>query len=224
MSRRTTATRVVALLSLAVTTPAFAQQRIDEEYTKQIKQFLRDPRITTELVDHLPASSTVPTPLKHFGHIMGAWGILDKAETMHSYLEAINKAAPARTKFWKIGKTEEGRDMVVLVVANEETIRNLDSYRKDIDALTDPRKTTEAQAQAIIKRGKPIYWVTSGMHSPETGGPQMLMELAYRLIVRDMPPHASKHRKDVIQKNSKASFGVGVGVGCVLADGWHVGV
>jgi len=187
MSRRTTATRVVALLSLAVTTPAFAQQRIDEEYTKQIKQFLRDPRITTELVDHLPASSTVPTPLKHFGHIMGAWGILDKAETMHSYLEAINKAAPARTKFWKIGKTEEGRDMVVLVVANEETIRNLDSYRKDIDALTDPRKTTEAQAQAIIKRGKPIYWVTSGMHSPETGGPQMLMELAYRLVVSDMP-------------------------------------
>ena len=187
MSRRTIATRFVALLLLAVATPALAQQRNDEEYTKQIKQFLRDPRITTELVDHLPASSTVPTPLKHFGHIMGAWGVLDKAEAMHAYLEAINKAAPGRTKFWKIGKTEEGRDMVVLVVASEEIIRNLDNYRKDIDALTDPRRTTEAQAQAIIKRAKPIYWVTSGMHSPETGGPQMLMELAYRMVVSEMP-------------------------------------
>ena len=151
MSRRTSATRFAALLSLAIATPALAQQRNDEEYTKQIKQFLRDPRITTELVDHLPASSTVPTPLKHFGHIMGAWGVLDKAEAMHAYLEAINKAAPARTKFWKIGKTEEGRDMVVFVVASEEIIRNLDNYRKDIDALTDPRKTTDAQAAAIIR-------------------------------------------------------------------------
>jgi len=188
MSRRISATRLVAtLLSLVVATPAIAQQKNDEEYTKQIKQFMRDPRITTELVDHLPASATVPTPLKHFGHIMGAWGILDKAEPMAAYLESINKAAPARTKFWRIGKSEEGRDMVVLVVASEEIIKNLDKYRQDIDALTDPRHTTEAEARAIIARAKPIYWVTSGMHSPETGGPQMLMELAYRMVVEETP-------------------------------------
>src|SRR5204862_5770558 len=39
----------------------------------------------------------------------------------------------------------------------------------------------------IIARTKPIYWVTSGMHSPETGGPEMLMELAYRLAVEETP-------------------------------------
>ena len=187
MSRRIVATRLVALLSLALATPVAAQQRNDEEYTKQIQQFLRDPRITTELVDHLPASATVPTPLKHFGHIMGAWGILDKAEAMHTYYEAIAKAAPARTRFMRLGKTEEGRDMVALVIASEETIRNLDRYRSDIDALTDVRKTTDAQARTIIKRAKPIYYITSGMHSPETGGPQMLMEMAYRMVVSEMP-------------------------------------
>lgn len=188
MSRRTRATGfAVSLLSLLVAVPAAAQQRIDEEYTRQIRQFLRDPRITTELVDHLPASNTVPTPLKHFGHIMGAWGELDKAEAMHKYYEAIARAAPGRAKFWTIGKTEEGRDMVVLVIANEETIRNLERYRQDLVALNDPRRTTEAQAQAIIRRAKPIYWLTSGMHSPETGGPQTLMETAYRLVVSEQP-------------------------------------
>jgi hypothetical protein len=187
MSRRTTATRFVALLSLALATPVVAQQRNDEEYTKQIKQFLRDPRITTELVDHLPASATVPTPLKHFGHIMGAWGILDKAESMHAYYAALAKAAPARARLFNLGKTEEGRDMVALAIASEETIRNLERYRGDIDALTDARKTTEAQARTIMKRAKPIYYITSGMHSPETGGPQMLMEMAYRLIVSEQP-------------------------------------
>ncbi|RZI61448.1 MAG: hypothetical protein EOP94_00270, partial [Zymomonas sp.] len=39
----------------------------------------------------------------------------------------------------------------------------------------------------IIKTAKPIYWVTSGIHSPETGGPEMLIELAYRLAVEDTP-------------------------------------
>ena len=42
-------------------------QKIDAEYTAKIKDALQDPRITTELVDHLPASDTVPTPLKFLG-------------------------------------------------------------------------------------------------------------------------------------------------------------
>jgi hypothetical protein len=53
--------------------------------------------------------------------------------------------------------------------------------------LTDARKTTDEQAQQLIKTAKPIYYFTSGMHSPETGGPEMLMELAYRLIVEETP-------------------------------------
>ena len=53
--------------------------------------------------------------------------------------------------------------------------------------LTDPRTTTEEQARALIGTAKPIYWLTSGMHSPENGGPEMLMELAYRLAVQETP-------------------------------------
>ncbi|MFI5053991.1 MAG: M14 family zinc carboxypeptidase, partial [Acidimicrobiia bacterium] len=193
MSRRTesvarfgTALLVAAGLTLGAGAAA-AQQKVDEEYTKQIKQFLRDPRISTELVDHLPASSTVPTPLKHFGHIIGAWGILDKSDDMNKYLASIAKAAPGRAKYWTIGKSEEGRDMSVLFIGNEETIKNLDKYKGYLSALTDPRKTTEEQAQAIVRTAKPMYWITSGMHSPERGGPEMLMELAYRLVVEETP-------------------------------------
>ena len=32
-----------------------------------------------------------------------------------------------------------------------------------------------------------MYYVVSGMHSPETGGPEMLIELAYRLLVEESP-------------------------------------
>ncbi len=163
-----------------------APQKNDEEYDKLIKQYLQDPRITTELVDHLPASNTVPTPLKFLGRIPGTPGELTYAKDIYRYYEALAKASP-RAKFWKIGQTEEGRDQVILAISDEKTIRGLDKYKDMLAELGDPRKTSEERARQIIKTGKPIYWLTSGIHSPETGGPEMLIELAYRLIVEESP-------------------------------------
>ena len=173
----------LAVASVLLVGPLAAQQKQDEEYTRKIKEYLQDPRITTELVDHLPASNSVPTPLKFHGRIVGTPGELTYARDIHRYLEAIAKAAPNRARYWSIGKTEEGRDMIVLAIADEKTIKDLDKYKGMVQALTDPRKTTPAQAEQLIKTAKPVYWVTSGMHSPENGGPEMLQELAYRLVV-----------------------------------------
>src|SRR5499427_4413751 len=187
-SIRRWSTIVAAGLSLPVA-GALAQsaQKIDQEYSAQIKKELSDPRISTELVDHLPASGTVPTPLKFLGHIVGARGVLDHAEDIHRYLEAVAKASNGRAKFWKIGKTEEGRDIVLMAIADPKTIANLDQYKGYLHELTDPRKTSEARAKQLIHTAKPIYWAVSGMHSPESGGPEMLMELAYRLVVEETP-------------------------------------
>ena len=166
---------------------AQSAQRLDEEYTRLIRERLTDPRISTELVDHLPASDRVPTPLKFLGHIAGEPGVLTHAKDIHRYMKAIADAAPTRAKYWVIGQTEEGRDQIVLAVSNEETIRNLDRYKGYLQALSDPRRTTEAQARTLINQAKPIYWLTSGVHSTERGGPEMLTELAYRLVVEETP-------------------------------------
>lgn len=166
------AVAVVALCATSIgaqTAEKSVAQPNDAEYTRLIKATLSDPRVTTELVDHLPASATVPTPLKFFGHIIGAYGQLDYATDMNRYLAAIAKSSP-RAKYWTIGKTEEGRDMVVLAIADEETIKHLDRYKGMLNQLTDPRSTTEAQAQQLIHTAKPIYWMTAGVHSPERGG------------------------------------------------------
>lgn len=164
-------------------------QKVDEQYTALIKQHLTDARINTELVDHLPASDKVPTPLKFpaVGHIAGQPGVLTYAKDIHAYMKAIADSGTGRAKFWTIGQTEEGRDQIVLAIANEDTIKNLDKYKGYLQSLTDPRKTTETQARQIITQAKPIYWLTSGVHSTERGGPEMLMELAYRLVVEESP-------------------------------------
>src|SRR5687768_11694389 len=163
-----------------------SKQKIDAEYTAKIKEYLQDPRITTELVDHLPASDTVPSPLKFFNRIVGTPGELTYAKDIHRYYDALDKASD-RISVWRIGKSEEGRDMVILAVADEATIRQLDKYKGMVASLTDPRKTSEQQAQQLIRTAKPIYWITSGMHSTENGGPEMLIELPYRLAVEDTP-------------------------------------
>ncbi len=92
-----------------------------------------------------------------------------------------------RAKYFQIGTSEEGREISLLAIADEATIASLDKYKDMLGQLTDPRKTTEAQAQALLNTAKPIYYITSGMHSPETGGPEMLIELAYRLMVEETP-------------------------------------
>ena len=169
----------------AAATPA-QPQKVDEEYTKLIKEYLQDPRITTELVDHMPASDTVPSPLKFLGRIPGKPGELTYAKDIHRYYDALAKASP-RAKLWKLGTTEEGRDIVVLAIADEQTIKDLDKYKDMLAKLGDPRKVTEAQARELMHTAKPIYWINSGIHSPETGGPEMLIELAYRLIIEETP-------------------------------------
>jgi len=190
MSRTTRALVAAAtsflLAAISSPTPARAQadgQAIDEEYTRLIGEYLQDDRITTELVDHLPASETVPTPLDFHGRIVGTPGELTYAADIHRYLRAIADAS-TRAKVWSIGRSEEGREMILMAIADEETIADLDAYKGYLKELTDPRATSEERARELIDGlAKPIYWLTSGMHSPETGGPEMLQELAYRLVV-----------------------------------------
>jgi len=163
-------------------------QKMDEEYTKKIVDSTPDKRILTELIDHmpLPADPKVPSPLKVLGYIPGENGKLTYSADVYKYLDALD-AASARVTCWSIGKTEEGRDTRACAVADEATIRDLAKYKKITADLTDPRRTPESVAKQLIATGKPIYWVTGSIHSPETGSVEMLMELAYRLAIEETP-------------------------------------
>src|SRR5205085_4970540 len=158
-ARRLTAA-ALAVAALAPVARGQPAQPVDQEYTAKIKEHLQDPRITTELVDHLPASSTVPTPLKFHGRIIGTPGELTYSKDINRYFDALAKAAPNRIKVWRMGTSEEGREMIVAAIADEATLRDLDKYKGYLKQLTDPRTTTETQARALIKMAKTIYWIT----------------------------------------------------------------
>jgi hypothetical protein len=176
----------VCALSFLLLPVVLRAQAIDQAYTAKIKEYTTEPFFLTPYIDHLPASSTVPSPMKHFGDIAGAPNVLHYPEEIHAYMRAVEAASP-RVKTFSMGKSEEGREMLLVAISNEETIRRLDEYRQLNLQLADPRRTNDQQADELIGRGKAMYWLTGAIHSTETGSPEMLLELVYRLAVSEAP-------------------------------------
>jgi hypothetical protein len=126
----------------------------------------------------------VPSPKAVLGYNIGAPKKLTYYADIVRYYRALAAATP-RVKVIDIGVTEEGRPNVIVFVGSEDSIKNLDIYKKNLARLADPRGLTEAQAKEIIAHTKPIYTFSGGLHSAELGPPEMLMELAYRLAIED---------------------------------------
>lgn len=169
---------VIALIAL--------QQPVDSAYTAKIRELTTEPRFNTELTDHLPADTKVPTPFKVLGYVPGTVGRLSYVADITSYFRALDEASP-RVIVFDLGTSDEGRPMIVAAFADSATIAQLDHYRDITAALADPRRLSPDSAQRLIAGGKPIYYATGSIHSPETGSPEMLMELAYRLAVEETP-------------------------------------
>ncbi|HEV2386420.1 MAG TPA: M14 family zinc carboxypeptidase [Candidatus Acidoferrales bacterium] len=159
---------------------------IDESYTAAIRKYTTEPYLSTELVNYLPASATVPSPDKVLGYVIGTPDKLTHVADIYRYYDALAKASP-RVRVWRTGKSEEGRDFLLVAISDDATMARIDHYRQITAQLADPRKITPAQADALVNEGKPMYWLSGSIHSPETGSPEMLMELAYRLAVDDSP-------------------------------------
>ena len=159
-------------------------ESIDKDYTAKILEATTEKFFLTEFVDHLPASETVPSPLKVLGHIAGAPNTLDHSADIYKYMRALAAASP-RVKVFSIGPTDEGREMMAVAVSSEPNLARLARLKEIMARLADPRGLKDEETDRLIAEGLPIYWITGGLHSQETGSPEMMMELAYRLAVED---------------------------------------
>ncbi|HEV8139140.1 MAG TPA: M14 family zinc carboxypeptidase, partial [Pyrinomonadaceae bacterium] len=169
----------------------------DAEYAAKVKEFTTESYFITELVDHLPASDKIPSPDKVLGYAVGTPGHLTYTKDLYRYYRELEKTTPRVKVFTAPEKSEEGKEQLLIAVGDEATLAKLDHY-KDITAkLADPRKVTDAEAEQLIGEGKAFYWASGSIHSPETGSPEMLMELAYRLAVEESP-FVQAIRKNVI--------------------------
>jgi Zinc carboxypeptidase len=163
-------------------------QAIDQHYSEQIRKYTTDPSFTSPLVSYLPASKTVPTPEKVLGDVAGAPDMLPYAEDVYRYFRLLEASTP-RVKVFTIGRTEEGREMVAVAIADAKLLSDARVNNERLAQLADPRTIglDDAKAEEFAAQSWPVYYITGTIHSPETGAPTALMELAYRLAVDDAP-------------------------------------
>src|SRR5271169_5536841 len=122
-----------------------------------------DPHFVSPWVSYIPQSDTVPSPEKFLGRIMGAPGELLGTEKSYAYARALAAASP-RVRVFTIGHSEEGRDILMLAIADEAGIRDLDRLKAATAALADPRRTDKAAAEKLLTTSRPIYYFNAALH------------------------------------------------------------
>lgn len=163
-------------------------QAIDTWYTQRIQKYTTEHSLNSPLTDYLPESKTIPTPAKVLGDIAGAPDILPYAEDVYRYFRLLATNSP-RVKVFTIGRTEEGREMIAVAVADESLLAKAQENEARLAKLSDPRTIgmNDTAAEGLVAQSFPVYYITGTIHSPETGAPTALMELAYRLAADNSP-------------------------------------
>ena len=180
-----------------VATGPWAPDRPEPGSVEKIKEYTTAPEYLPESVAYVPDSATVPSPTKALGHLAGAPDELSRVKDVHGYFRRLAEATD-RVQVKVIGTSEEGREMIVALISDPENLAALDHYKDVTARLADPRRTSRDEARRLAAEGKVFYWFTGGLHSTETGSPEMLMELAYRLAVSEKPEIQAIRRNTIV--------------------------
>src|ERR1700746_3413276 len=166
--------------------PSFAPDTPGAGAVEEIAKATTEARFLSPWVNYLPASTSAVSPRSFLHRIPGAPGELVNSATAYAYCKALAASSP-RVRFFTIGRSEEGRDIVLLAIADEAGIRDLERLKAATAALADPRRTDAQAAEQLVATARPIYYFNAGLHSEERGSTESVLELAYRLAVSEQP-------------------------------------
>jgi len=102
-----------------------------------------------------------------------------------------------RMKLVEIGKSAEGRTMVMAIITSPENHKKLDRYKEIARRLATAEGLTDDQARALAAEGKSVVWIDGGLHATEVLGAQQLLELVYQMVSLN-DPETLRILKDVI--------------------------
>ena len=127
--------------------------------------------------DYDPA---VPSVQSVVGHAVGA--DITRSADVRRYFEALRAAAPDRVVIGDYARTVEGRPTFWVALGSPRNIARLDEIKAASRSLADPRRTTPAQAQALIADMPVIVWLAYSVHGNEISPADASMALARHLL------------------------------------------
>jgi hypothetical protein len=124
------------------------------------------------------AIKAVPAPEQIIGFKPGTDRKLADFGQVSGYFRALAAASP-RVRLFTIGRSTEGREMILAAISSEENLRRLDRYKEIARQLADARALTDQQAHQLAREGRAIVWIDFGLHATEVGHAQVSSEVAY---------------------------------------------
>ena len=98
------------------------------------------------------------------------------------YMEALHAAAPTRSRLVRYGTSWQGRPLVALVIGTPERISGLDTVKRDLERLNDPRGLSAAEAESLLARLPVVTMTSHGIHGNEITSSGAAMVQAYHLL------------------------------------------
>ncbi|MGE5199226.1 MAG: M14 metallopeptidase family protein [Rhodospirillaceae bacterium] len=92
-----------------------------------------------------------------------------------------------RFKVVEIGKTAEGRPMIMAIITSPENHKNLARYKAIANRLARAEGLTDDEARKLAAEGKAVVWIDAGLHATECINSQGLFTFAYQMASQNDP-------------------------------------
>jgi hypothetical protein len=111
--------------------------------------------------------------LANYSQLVEYWGKLAKESN--------------RMKLVEIGKTSEGRTMIMAIITAPANFQKLDRYKEISQRLARAEGLTDAQAKGLAAEGKAVVWIDGGLHATECVPAQHLFTFAHQMVSQSDP-------------------------------------
>jgi hypothetical protein len=122
----------------------------------------------------------IPTIKSVLGHDHG--DVITTTDGIGTYLQALQKAAPTKTRLIEYARTWEGRPLWLLIIGNPDRIAKLDQLKADIQRLGDPRRTSTGDLDRLARELPVVVWLMHGVHGNEISSGDAALAEAYHLL------------------------------------------
>ncbi len=122
----------------------------------------------------------IPTIKSVLGHDHGE--VITPPDGIAQYLQALQKAAPAKSRLIQYATTWEGRPLWLFVIGSPDRIAKLEQVKADIQRFADPRKVSASEGDRLARELPVVVWLIHGVHGNEISSADAALVEAYHLL------------------------------------------
>jgi hypothetical protein len=130
------------------------------------------------------AQQKITTPKEQFGFNIGDDYQLVNYTQMVEYWKKLEQES-GRIKLVEIGRTAEGRTIMMAIITSPENHENLLRYKGIARQLALAEGLADGEARKLAREGRAVVWIDGGLHATEILGSQQLIQLVFEMASRN---------------------------------------